>query len=360
MQFTSEAPAIETQKTVEEEEAIRFWEFAEVVLDQREEQGIRGIDRERSRYRCHIEHAAFARKPLADITQRDIREWYRELQKKNALERGPNGVETDRPLNRSTISRAASLVSAVFIEAIDAELIEANPCVGVKPKKVVNDGDTVERWSYLTPAEQHAIIHANADLVSLPEKLAIRFAIGTGLRAGEQFNLELPDLIVRGPDPRVIVRYSNMHRGKKQPPKNGKLREVALVGDAFDAACDWLELLPAFARSNPDNLVFPTERGCRRQQGKPLGRARSIHDVYRAAGITPRKGLHWHALRHTFATNLLTGVNGIPPLRLPVIQRLMGHSSSQVTERYAHLAADAVQAEFRAAFATPKESNNAA
>jgi len=52
------------------------------------------------------------------------------------------------------------------------------------------------------------------------------FALGTGLRAGEQFNLELVDMRVDGDHPSVIVRYGS----KGKPPKNGKIRHVPLFG----------------------------------------------------------------------------------------------------------------------------------
>jgi len=347
MQFTQAAAAVEPQ-TVQEEEPLRFWEFAELVLDQRDEQGVRGVDKERSRYACHVEGTKLAQKYITEISSRDIREWLRDMQQKRALKRGHSHELTDKPLGRETIKRAQCVINAVFAEAVEQELVDTNPSLGVKAKKIATEADTEERWSYLTRDEQKAIVAAD---IPLDEKLAIRFAIGTGLRHGEQFNVEIPDLIVDGNDPRVIVRYSNMHRGRKQPPKNGKLREVALEGDALVASREWLAYLPTFAPVNPHNLVFPTMRGCRRNQGKPLGRNRSIHDVFRAAGIAARKGLRWHSLRHTFATNLLTGGPDNEPVRLAVIQRLMGHSSSAVTERYAQIGAAAVKNEYRDAFA---------
>lgn len=313
-----------------------FRELAEEVLRLRDEQGIRGITREHSRYRCHVATAAFVDKLVTEVTSPDIREWLRWMQQRDAVVH-PN--EAPRKLDRATINRAQSLVSAVFSEAVEREIVETNPCLGVKLKKRVTDADTVEKWAYLTPDEQRAILACDA--VSKAEKLTIQFAIGTGLRQGEQFNLELADLHVDGDDPHVIVRYSNPHKGKKCPPKSGKKRKVPLMGATLEAAREWLAMLPTFAPSNPMGLVFPTERGCRRQQGKPLGRSRTIRSVYRAAGIKHRKGLHWHALRHTFATNLITGVLG-RAWRIEEVQVVMGHSSVTITQRYAHLGEDAI------------------
>jgi integrase len=310
-----------------------FRELAAEVLDQRDEQGVRGIARERSRFRVHIEPSAFIDMPITEIAPRHVRTWLRDMARKDAIL--PPRRATKK-LDRATINRAFSLVSVICTEAVEREIIETNPCAPVKQKKKVDESDTIEKWSYLTPTEQQAIIDCPS--VPLAQKLAIRFAVGTGMRFGEQFNLELPDLIVDGDNPRVVVRYSNPHKGKKSPPKSGKRREIPLTGDALVVAKQWLAMLPSFAPSNPHELVFPTERGFRRQQGKPLGRSASIHAVYKAAGIKPRKGLHWHALRHTFASNLVA--SGV---RIEVVQVLMGHSSVVISQRYAHLSQDDVK-----------------
>lgn len=312
-------------------------ELAEVTLDQREEQGVRGIDREQCRYRVHIATCSFIDKPITELAPRDIRGWLREMGIKDAI---VPRAHAPRKLDRATINRAYSLLSVICAEAVEREIIEISPCAAVKQKKRVTEGDTQEKWSYLTPAEQKSIL----DCAEVPnvDKLAMRFAIGTGLRSGEQFNVELPDLHVTGDDPHVYVRYSNPHRGRKQPPKNGKKRKVPLMGGTLDVAREWLDVLPFFAPENPLDLVFPTPRGFRRQEGKQLGRSKSVHNVYRAAGVPARKGLHWHALRHTFASNLISGVLG-RRWSLEEIQILMGHSSVMVTQRYAHLGEDAIK-----------------
>jgi hypothetical protein len=88
---------------------MKFLDLAVEVLAQRDRDGIRGLDRELSRYRCHIEHAAFAAKDVESIGSPDIREWLRAMAEKRAQGPGPQ-----RKLSRQTINRCQSLVSAVF------------------------------------------------------------------------------------------------------------------------------------------------------------------------------------------------------------------------------------------------------
>lgn len=312
-----------------------FAEHAEVVMRQRDLDGVRGLDRELSRLRCHVLTASFAPKRLDEIGGPDIRAWLREMSQKPAIGAGP-----PRKLSRHTVNRCQSLVSAVFTDAVERELLATNPCAGVRARKRVDEADTRERWAYLTAAEQDAVQSCGA--IPVEDRLMLAFSAHTGLRQGEWRHLELDDLVVDGDDPHVRVRYSTRRRGEKLPPKSGKCRVVPLLPPAVEAARAWLALLDRYAPENPQRLVFPTPTGGVRQQGKPLGRGGRVRAHYRTAGVKLRPYLHWHALRHTFATNLITGVYG-RRWSLEEIQVVMGHSSITITQRYAHLGEDAIR-----------------
>lgn len=323
-----------------------FRELAVQVLELRDHhQGIRGIGRERSRYRVHIADAAFADRPITEIVARDIREWLRVMQDREVRPKG-KAQSTGKKLDRKTINRAQSLVSAVFVEALERDIITVNPCHGVKPKKRVDESDTVEGWTFLTVPEQERLWACAAPRHIL---LAMMIAAGTGMRPCEQFNMRLPDFVVDGDEPHVNIRLSHPYKGKDAPPKNGKMRKVPLMaGRTLDAAREWLAMLPTFAPSNPLDLVFPTARGCRRQQGKWLGRSVATREIYDLANIPHRPHLNFYALRHTFASNLVSGVLG-RFWHLPEIQVLMGHSSVTITQMYAHLGEDAIRRAVREA-----------
>lgn len=315
--------------------APAFRDFALVALDLRAEQGIRGISSERNRFQVHIAMAPFAKKPIDQIKPVDLRDWLRAMQQKKAAD-----TRGDRFICDDTVKRSFALVSSIFTCAVERDVLERSPAREVKVRKRANENATKDKWAFLTMPEQLAVRDCTA--ISMADRLAIRFAIATGLRQGEQFNLELTDIHLGADSPHVVVRYGSKGH---LPPKSGKLREVPLFKDGLVAAKLWMYELAAFAPHNPQRLVFPSRRGTVRSVGKPLGRGSAFHDALRAAGIT-RKGPKWHSLRHTAATNLITGALG-RRWSLDEVRVFLGHSSPTVTLRYAHLGADALKAAAR-------------
>ena len=84
-----------------------------------------------------------------------------------------------------------------------------------------------------------------------------------------------------------------------------------------------------FGESSP---LIPDEKG---NFTKPVNFRKRFYRVLKASGIEI-KGLH--SLRHTFATNLVNGIkqpNGtIKSLTPRQVADLLGHSTSEITERY--------------------------
>ena len=71
---------------------------------------------------------------------------------------------------------------------------------------------------FLDPEAQRRLLDICGDD---PERWIVQFALGTGLRQGEQWSLPISDVCVDGDDPHVMVRYGS--EGKTTPrgaPKN--------------------------------------------------------------------------------------------------------------------------------------------
>lgn len=143
----------------------------------------------------------------------------------------------------------------------------------------------------------------------------IVLALNTGLRQGELLALEWQDVDLRSG--RVFVRR-NIVRGIVGTPKNGKPREVPLNETVREA--------------------LKNQRGTRRLVFSPAGEDRHLRKnecrrpLYSACKSAGLREIGWHMLRHTFASQLV--MRGAP---LKAVQELLGHSTIEMTLRYAHL-----------------------
>jgi integrase len=149
------------------------------------------------------------------------------------------------------------------------------------------------------------------------EALAIRMLVATGCRRMEIFSLRWENVDLPG---RVIFLPASM-------TKAGRARVVV----ANDLAAETLERAEK-NRKAESPFVFPVAN----KLGHVAEAKKTFTRAKRRAGID--EGVRLHDLRHTFAS--LAAQVGVP---LYEIQKLLGHSSSQMTQRYAHLQDDTLR-----------------
>jgi site-specific recombinase XerD len=137
------------------------------------------------------------------------------------------------------------------------------------------------------------------------DRALILLLYGGGLRVSEACNLKWEDVDMKS-------------RSLTVKGKGGKSRKVILV----DLAAKALEKMD---RSN--KYVF----------GQKAIDTRTAYEIVRQSGVQAGllKPLHPHALRHSFATHLLS--NGTD---LRILQELLGHESLTATQKYLHLSLD--------------------
>ncbi len=141
----------------------------------------------------------------------------------------------------------------------------------------------------------------------------LELGYGAGLRASELAALDRGDLNLG--ERLVLVRAG----------KGGKQRRVPFGPPAAEALQRWLEEKQAPAVSP----LFLNRHGGRLS-------VRAIHRIVRDAGVNNGlAGVHPHALRHSFATHLLSG-----GADLRSIQEMLGHASLSTTQRYTHVSMD--------------------
>jgi integrase len=151
-------------------------------------------------------------------------------------------------------------------------------------------------------------------------------AIYTGARMGELYGLRWSDVDMNRQQITIARSYA-------QPfPKSKKPRHVPIGPELAAALRAWRRDCPLAA-----DLVFPGADG----KMRPRERApRGFADLAEAVRVPGKDAITFHDLRHTAASLMvMSGVN------LRTVQRMLGHSTVTVTEKYAHLADDFVATE---------------
>lgn len=211
---------------------------------------------------------------------------------------------TTRPLKHSTVTRILAVLSASLTAATRAGIITTNPCTHVT---VGGGKESHER--YLTRTQLETVLTHLPDLY-VPPTLFLAY---TGLRWSELVPLQQDDINREAGFVTVTKVWQESTRTLKPYPKSRKPRTVPIPERT-------LNMTP---HTNP---VFTGHKGPRlavKAYRQALNQAADKANI-------PRFRIH--DLRHTYASWLIQG--GVP---LPELARLLGHSTTAVTERYAHL-----------------------
>lgn len=321
--------------------------FGDSWLDERELAGdCRSVDTFRSQWR-HVSGSELAKKLLRDISPVDVRAWLDETLQKRALVVVGGEAHTHAPskrrLSRSTVSKVLSMLRQVFERALERGLVRSNPCRDVRVRKSAQ-ARSHDVWTYLTLAEI-ARLEAAQDI---PENYRTVYlvAIYTGLREGELWGLHWRDVDLTSARPELVVRYS-----RRGAPKNGRVRRVPLLGRAVELLTAWRKLAP----KSEEGLTFPTRTGEMRARGDDArwadyhapksveGRRVSVRCEGQSKKLKLGRPARFHDLRHTCASHLIMGSWGVQ-WTLSEIAAFLGHSDTEVTERYAHLSPDHLHA----------------
>jgi integrase len=216
-----------------------------------------------------------------------------------------------RPTRANRVLSVASKMFAISLLPLEGEdapwrnAAAGNPCRGIKR----NPEQARER--FFSTAELAALTDALAEHES-PAADCLRLLMLTGARPGETMSARWSEFQEPG------------HWVKRAASTKQRRDHRAPLSPAANELIDKLR-----RKANDSEFVFPSERF----KGRPIRDLGSTwKQITAAAGL---EGELIYTLRHSFAS---IGAGG--GLSLQIIGRLLGHTLTRTTQRYAHLADD--------------------
>ena len=212
--------------------------------------------------------------------------------------------EQDRGLKAKTVSVRLMSVHAFLRFLVEGKLI--NPDV-LKKKIRVKVPDALPKA--IDPEDVKTFLGA---IQHVRDRAMILTLLRTGMRIGELLNVRISDINLE--EKKVIIHEA-------QKTRVGRV--VYFSDDAKEALDSWLK-----ARDPEKEFVF---YGQGRNRLGYTGAQLRFEKHIETAGLSVN-GYTLHCLRHTFASELLNA-----GMRLECLQQLLGHTSLEVTRRYARL-----------------------
>ncbi|MCG3706903.1 site-specific integrase [Aliarcobacter butzleri] len=248
----------------------------------------------RSRVEARIKAHYIGTKSLKTITKADIENFQVEIQ---------NGIEP------ATVNFIVQQVGGIFNWAIENELTEKNPCIGIKKLKVDN-----ARTRYLEIDEIKKLTETIKN-----DKYVYYFvlvALATGGRLQTICNIKISDIKSNG----TIKLFDFKNNSEYYGFLNKNLKGL-------------LESFIKDENKKKDDFLFQNTPNSNYMEQYYQRKLRPIFDIlFNPVGTKHLEKVTIHTLRHTFASQL--AINETPIL---TIKKLMNHNDINATMRYAKL-----------------------
>jgi integrase len=219
-------------------------------------------------------------------------------------------IERTAKVKESTVNRELNTIFNLFRKAVDWGYVRESPCKGVKKLKEKRSAvpkflssDEITRLLSVCPPRIYALVY---------------LAIYTGCRQSELFNLEWSDIdFERG---QIIIQ------NKEDWHTKSYRHRVIPINDKI------VDVLLEQTKTSAGRYVFSQKNGEKLNKVKIR---RTFEKAMKDAGID---STDFKILRHTYASHLV--MKGVD---IRTVQKLLGHHSIKMTEKYSHLAPDHLQ-----------------
>jgi len=277
-------------------------------------------------YRLKPLRAFFGSRQIGQIKTADVEDFIAERRQRRRVNR-----QHDRLLSPVSINRDLQTLRAVFNWAIGREYLDRTPFRRGSQTLIRLFREDNTRRRRISEDEEAALLNAAASHL----RAMMIIALDAGLRRGEMLALEFRD----------IDWTNQLITVRGETAKSGITRHVPIATMRLRAVLEWQRLDAAGEHKPNTALVFSDDAG------EPIVTFRRawVTAVLKAHGVQPRwskhagwKGLtsecqeafqrinlHWHDLRHEYASRLVE--RGAP---LSQVRDLLGHASITTTERY--------------------------
>ncbi len=244
---------------------------------------------------------SYGKCPLDQITTRNVEFWFLNLVK-------------DSPLSAKSCNDVLTLFKKLLNDAVRWEFIPQNPLTFIK--KIPLPERDMDFWN---KTEVQLFLGYWQTRKHLPKMFwAVTLALYTGMRRGEILALQWDSVDFSSGFITVKCSYCKASKIVRNQTKTAKIRRIPISSSLLGFLIQLKKL------TGSSGYVVP---GCH-----PDSFLKMFRRMSREAGI---KEIRFHDLRHTFASNFLMGGGNIYDL-----QKLLGHSTVQVTERYTHFIPD--------------------
>jgi integrase len=244
------------------------------------------------------------------------------------VERVDEFVVARAQLDKKTIANLLTLLISMLNAAVELGWLRVAPRIR-KPRVPMFSRD----FQFLRSEEEIRRFLDAADVEGAAVYALYATAVYTGMREGELAALAWDDVSF---ERRLVV----VQRSFDGPTKAEDVRYVPILDPLLPILRDWRLRCPG-------QLVFPNRDG---RMHQPSARVfqEVLHRVLERGefprvkrGAKTKPYITFHGLRHSFASNWMMRGGDLYKL-----QKILGHKSIQMTERYSHLAPEAFASDY--------------